>query len=111
MDVNVSTVKHLRNPFVHRWKSAADVAVATGVRSVRVTGRIFSVILRFFKQTGLKWDPDIEAALPLSQCPFPNLLISFQGFISFNRMEKFSVYGLCVITFFPSKLAEPQARW
>ena len=111
MDVNVTRVKHLRNPFAHRWKSAADIATATSVRSVKVIGRIFSVILRIFKETALKWDPDIEAALPRSQCPFPNILISFQDFISFNLMEKSSVYGLYVITLFPSKPAEPQARW
>ena len=111
IDVGVTRVKHLRNPLVHRWKPAADIAVATSVRSIRVIGRIFSVILRTFKQTGLKWDPDIEDALHLSQCPFPNLLILFQSFMPFNRMEKSSVYNLCVLTLFPDKPAEPQAHW
>jgi len=111
MDVTVTRVKHLQNPHVHRWKPATDVAEATGVRSVRVVGRTFSVILRTFKQTGLHWDPAIEVALPLSHCPFPNLLISFQTFISLNRIEKSTVYGKCVITLFSSKPTEPQARW
>ncbi len=111
IDVNVTRVRHLRDPFTYRWKPAANVAVATGVRSIRVIGRIFSVISRVFKLTGLKWDPEIEAALPLSQCLFPRLLISFRGFISFNSMDKSSVYSLSVNTLIPDRPAEPRAHW
>jgi len=111
IDAGCTKVKDLRTPSPYKWKPAADVAVATGVRSTRVIGRIFSVILRFFKQTKLKWIPQVEANLSLSQHPFPELLLHFQGLTSFKLMEKSSVYALCVKTLVPNRPAEPQAHW
>ena len=103
--------KRSQNSFSFSWKPAADVAVATEVRSIRVIGRIFSVILRFFKQTKLKWIPQVEANFSLSQHPFPELLLHFQGLTSFKLMGKSSVYALCVKTLVPDRPAEPQAHW
>ena len=110
IDAGYTKVKHFRTPFPYKWKPAAEVAVSTGIRSIRVIGRIFSAILRFFKQSKLKWTPQLDSA-PSLQHPFPSLLLHFQGFIPFNSIEKRTVYFLCIKALVLERPAEPQAHW
>ena len=110
IDAGYTKVKHFRTPFPYKWKPAAEVAVSTGIRSIRVIGRIFSAILRFFKQSKLKWTPQLDSA-PSLQHTFPSLLLHFQGFIPFNSIEKRTVYFLCIKALVLERPAEPQAHW
>ena len=99
IDPGYTKVKHFRNPFPYKWKPAAEVAVATGIRSIRDIGRIFSVILRFFKQSGLKWTPHLR-----SNTPFQHFYFTFKV-LSLLTQWKNVLYIFCVLK--PSPTTHP----